>query len=226
VPRRRRIARFAPIHERAGVPMRLGPTLARYAAGAVILAMVIAAGLVVRIVQFAQPVAVSDADAIIVLGAAQYNGRPSAVFKERLDHAAELFRAGSAAHIVTTGGGQAGDATTEGAAGARYLAGIGIPKAAVDAVPIGIDTVISLRAAAAVAHENGWDSVILVTDPWHMARSRMIAEDLDLAVQTSPVTSGPATDPSIRLRYIARELAGTLYYRLLGGSSGPGSAVL
>lgn len=208
--------------------MRLGRTLARYLAGTVLLALVIAVGITVRIVQLGQAVPtrdMADADAIVVLGAAQYNGRPSPVFAARLDHAAALYRSGLAPRVVTTGGGAPGDATTEGAAGARYLAGEGIPQAALTAVPVGIDTLISLRAVAESVKSRGWDSVILVTDPWHMERSRMMARDLGLHVQTSPVTVGPAVDPDIRTRYIARELAGTLYYRLTGGSSGSGSAV-
>jgi uncharacterized SAM-binding protein YcdF (DUF218 family) len=206
--------------------MQLSRTVGRYFAGVLVLGVVIAAGLVVRIVQFAQPADVTQADAIIVLGAAQYNGTPSAVFRERLDHAAQLYRSGDAPHIITTGGGQPGDAMSEGEAGARYLVSDGLPESSVDAVATGIDTLISLRAAAAEARAHGWDSVILVTDPWHMARSRAIARDLGLDVQTSPVTSGPAADDAVRARYIARELAGLLFYRLVGGSSGSGSAVL
>lgn len=201
-------------------------TVGRYLAGVLVLGLVIATGLVIRIIQFAQPTSVARADAIIVLGAAQYNGTPSSVFRERLDHAAQLYRSGVAGHVITTGGGQPGDAVSEGEAGARYLVGTGLPESSVDAVTTGIDTLISLRAAAAEADARGWNSVILVTDPWHMARSRAIARDLGLAVQTSPVTSGPATDDAVRARYIARELAGLLFYRLVGGSSGSGSAVL
>lgn len=206
--------------------MQLSRTVGRYLAGVLVLGVVIAAGLAVRILQFAQPTDVSQADVIVVLGAAQYNGTPSSVFRERLDHAGQLYRSGAARHIITTGGGQPGDAMSEGEAGERYLVDAGLPKSAVIAVTTGIDTLISLRAAAAVANGNGWDSVILVTDPWHMARSRAIARDLGLTVQTSPVTRGPATDDAVRARYIARELAGLLFYRLIGGSSGSGSAVL
>ena len=206
--------------------MHLGRTLARYAAGAALLAVVISAGLTVRIVQYSSPRSESPADAILVLGAAQYNGRPSPVFQSRLDHAAELYRDGLAPQVLTLGGGQAGDTTTEGDAGRRYLVDIGLDPDAVIAVPVGIDTLISLRAARQVMTDHGWTSAILVTDPWHSARSRMIARDLGLAVQVSPVESGPAVASSVRARYILRELAGSLFYRLLGGSSGAGSAVL
>jgi uncharacterized SAM-binding protein YcdF (DUF218 family) len=206
--------------------MQLSRTVGRYLAGVLVLGVVITAGLAVRIVQFAQPADVTQADTIIVLGAAQYNGTPSSVFRERLDHAAQLYRSGAARNIITTGGGQPGDAVSEGEAGARYLVRAGLPKAAVHAVSTGVDTLISLRAAAAEADAHGWNSVILVTDPWHMARSRAMARDLGLAVQTSPVTSGPAAADAVRGRYIVRELAGLLFYRLIGGSSGAGSAVL
>jgi uncharacterized SAM-binding protein YcdF (DUF218 family) len=206
--------------------MHVGRTVGRYLAGTLVVAIVITAGLLVRIAADARPGSVSQADAIIVLGAAQYNGTPSAVFRERLDHAAELYRDGAARRIITTGGGQPGDAMSEGEAGARYLVGVGVPESSVHATTTGIDTLISLRAAATLARERGWGTVILVTDPWHMARSRAIARDLGLTVQTSPVTSGPAVDGAVRARYVARELAGLLFYRLIGGSSGSGSAVL
>lgn len=206
--------------------MHLGRTVGRYLTGVLVLALVITAGLVVRIVQFAHTDQTAPADAIVVLGAAQYNGRPSTVFRARLDHALELYRRGVAAHVVTIGGGQPGDATTEGQAGRRYLASAGVPASALVAVPTGADTLLSLRAADAVLRDRGWISVVLVSDPWHLARSRMMARDLGLSVQVSPVTSGPSTERSVEARYILRELLGTLFYRLVGGSSGSGAAVL
>ena len=206
--------------------MHLGRTLLRWLAGAVLVSALIMVGAVVRIVQFAHADQHAAADAIVVLGAAQYNGRPSPVFAARLDRAAALYRAGDAAHIVTIGGGQQGDAVTEGEAGRRYLADTGIPATALLGVGTGVDTVISLRAAGRAIAERGWSSVIIVTDPWHEARCRMIARDLGLRVQVSPVTSGPATARSVEGRYIWRELLGTLFYRLTGGSSGAGSAVI
>lgn len=206
--------------------MHLGRTVGRYLAGVVVLAVVITAGLVVRIVQLAHTDQTAHADAIVVLGAAQYNGRPSAVFQARLDHALDLYRRGVAGHIVTIGGGQPGDATTEGQAGRRYLATAGVPESALIAVPTGVDTLLSLRAADTVLRERGWNSVVLVSDPWHLARSRMMARDLGLSVEVSPVTSGPSTVRSVEARYLARELLGILFYRLVGGSSGSGAAVI
>lgn len=207
--------------------MQVGRTIARYMLGTVLVTALIAIGLTVRIVQFGEPVAtLARADAVVVLGAAQYNGRPSPVFEERLDHAAELYRSGVAPRIVTTGGGQPSDTTTEGQAGADYLRTAGVPAESLWAVPIGADTLESLRATARVLAENDWTDIVLVTDPWHMARSRMIARDLGLHVQASPVTKGPALADDVRARYIWRELVGAVFYRLIGGSSGSGTTVL
>src|SRR4249919_2943843 len=97
-------------------------TLARYLGGAMLIVAVIVTGVVIRIIQVAGSDERAAADAIVVLGAAQYDGNPSPVFQARLDHAAALYRAGVAPRIVTIGGGLSGDRTTEGAAGAAYLA--------------------------------------------------------------------------------------------------------
>ena len=88
------------------------------------------------------------------------------------------------------------------------------------------DTLVSLRAADQVLRERDWNSVVLVTDPWHAARSQLIAADLGLSAQVSSVTQGPATGPGVEERYVRRETLGTLFYLLTGGSSGAGSAVL
>ncbi len=206
--------------------MHLGRTLLRWLAGTLVVGVLVVAGIAARIVQFGHADQHAAADSIVVLGAAQYNGRPSPVFAARLDHAADLYRGGAAQHIITLGSNQPGDAVTEGEAGRQYLADAGIPDSALLAVGTGNDTLISLRAAARAMHDHGWTSTIIVTDPWHEARCRMIARDLGLAVQVSPVTSGPAAAGSVELRYIQREVLGTLFYRLLGGSSGAGSAVI
>ena len=74
--------------------------------------------------------------------------------------------------------------------------------------------------------ENGWTSVVLVTDPWHAARASLMASDLGLAVQVSPVQDGPSLRDGVAPAYVTREALGILYYRLTGGSSGAGSTVL
>jgi uncharacterized SAM-binding protein YcdF (DUF218 family) len=205
--------------------LQIGRTLLRWAVGTVVVGALIIIGTAARIVLVGHSDRHSAADAILVMGAAQYDGTPSPVFKARLDHAAALYRAGVASHVVTVGGGQPGDRVTESAAGRQYLITKGVPAASVIAVGEGNDTLVSLRSAAPALRAHGWDSIVLVTDPWHSERAGMMARDLGFHTQTSPVTSGPATDPSVRNRYILRETLGTLFYRLTGGSSGAGTAV-
>ena len=166
------------------------------------------------------------ADAIVVLGAAQYDGVPSAVLQARLDHAAELYRVGVAPRIVTIGGGQSGDATTEGDAGRDYLAGLGIDAAALESVGAGDDTLASLRAARDELAGRNWNSVMLVTDPWHAARAQLIADDLGMAAGVSSVRDGPSVRDGVATRYVTRETLGILFYLLTGGSSGAGSTVV
>ena len=160
-------------------------------------------------------------DAILVLGASQFDGRPSKVLQARLDHAAALFDQGVAPRVVTVGGGRPGDRFTEAAAGARYLQQHGVTS--VDAVSTGSDTLESLRAVADEFKAQGWHSVVIVTDPWHSLRSRRMAQDLGLEAHTSPVRTGPAVRTrGTEVRYIARESAAYLYYRLFHRSSEAG----
>jgi len=201
-------------------------TLLRYLGGVALVGLLVVVGTWVRVGQIGDRDERAAADAVVVLGAAQYDGDPSPVFRARLDHAAELYRAGVAPRIVTIGGGQAGDATTEGQSGADYLAGTGIEESALTAVGQGGDTLASLRAAAPVLAANGWSRVVLVTDPAHSARSALMARDLGWVVQTSPVREGPAVRDGVRTEYRLRETLGVLYYRVTGGSSGIGAPVL
>ena len=200
--------------------------LGRYLAGTLVVAVLIVVGVALRVVQVGNQDQRAPAQAIVVLGAAQYNGRPSDVYAARLDHAAQLYRAGVAPAVLTIGGGQPGDRLTEGEAGRQYLAAAGLPAAALTAVGVGNDTLLSMRAADQVLEQRGWTSVVLVTDPWHSERSKLIAGDLGLSVQVSPVDEGPATQSGVAGRYLLRETLGTLFYLLTGGSSGAGSAVL
>lgn len=203
-------------------------TALRYLGGAVLVGLLVVAGTWVQVGRIgaqdlpagADGAITARVDAILVPGAAQYDGRPSPVFRARLDHAAQLYRDGVAAHIVTVGGGQPDDRTTEGQAGLDYLAAAGIDASALTAVGTGGDTVASLRAAEPVLAERGWSSVVLVTDPAHSARSALMARDLGWTVQTSPVRAGPAVEPAVQNDYRLRETLGVLYYRLTGGPSG------
>lgn len=159
-------------------------------------------------------------DAIVVLGASQFDGRPSSIFAARLDHGARLLKAGVAPRIITVGGSQPSDRFTEADAGKGYLEKYGIPVEQVFAVGKGGDTLQSMRALAPFMREHGWRSAVLVTDPWHEARSRRIAQDQGIQATTSPSRSGPAVaSRATQARYIARETAAYLYYLIFRRSA-------
>ncbi|MGI8870102.1 MAG: YdcF family protein [Mycobacteriales bacterium] len=198
----------------------VGGVLLRVAAAAVLAAVLIVAATAVRVWQVARSDDRPHSDAIVVLGAAQYNGTPSEIYQYRLRHARALYRAGVAAHIVTLGGNRPGDKYTEGGAGASYLEQHGVPSSALTAVGAGNDTLGSIRAAAKVFKENGWTSAVLVTDPWHELRSAKMAEDSGIRAATSPVQDGPVVrSRTTEIHYLGRETAAYLYYRVFHKSS-------
>lgn len=156
-------------------------------------------------------------DAIVVLGAAQFDGRPSTVFTARLEHALKLYEAGVASRVATVGGGAPGDRFTEAEAGARWLEAHGVPPADLIAVGTGRNTLESLTAAVPPLVAASVRSVVLVTDPPHSLRSRTIARDLGFDAQVSPARSGPAIRTrATQARYIARETVAYVVYRIFG----------
>jgi len=196
-------------------------TVRRVLAALVLLPVLVLAGTATRVWWVARQDDRPRSDAIVVLGASQFDGRPSAVFKARLDHAADLYKDGVAPRIVTVGGGRTGDRFTEAEAGKRYLATKGVTS--VVAVGVGSDTLQSLKALDRVYEQRGWRSAVLVTDPWHSLRSRRMASDLGIRAATSPTRSGPANaSRSTEARYVTRETAAYLYYRLFHRSSDAG----
>jgi uncharacterized SAM-binding protein YcdF (DUF218 family) len=152
-------------------------------------------------------------DAIVVLGAAQYNGEPSPVLRSRLRHALRLYDQSVAPRIVTVGGKQPGDRYTEAATGLNYLTAQGVPAADVSAVAVGKDTRRSLVAVAKLARTQGWASVTLVSDPAHMARVDAIAKRLGFTTHLSPTRVGDGT--VVTSGYLARETAGLLLFGLV-----------
>lgn len=125
-------------------------------------------------------------DVILVLGAAQYDGRPGPVLTARARQAAQLYRAGVAPQVATVGGRQPKDRFTEAAAAAGWLVDDGIPAGAIVRIPRGRDTATSIHAFAVVAERHGWRTVTIVTDPLHQFRSRLLAQAAGLAVRSSP----------------------------------------
>ena len=159
---------------------------------------------------------IDRADAIVVLGAAQYDGEPSPVFAGRLDHAALLYEQGRAARIVVLGAGQPGDRFTEAEAGRTYLMDRGVPEDAIIPVPEGHTTLESLEAAAPVMEDAGLGSAFLVSDPWHNARVERMARDLGIDGHASATWHSAATSHETRLEGYVRETFAYLYYRLFG----------
>jgi vancomycin permeability regulator SanA len=156
-------------------------------------------------------------DAIIVLGAAQYNGRPSPTLQWRLVHALKLYRNGVAPAIVTVGGKRPGDNFTEASAGRNWLARHGVPESRLVAVGAGYDTLTSLEAVGQAYKKLHWRSGVIVSDPWHALRSRTMAGDNGIKAAVSPTRSGPSVQTrDTQFHYIARETGGYLWYVTLG----------
>ncbi len=154
-------------------------------------------------------------DAIVVLGAAQFNGVPSQVFQARLDTAYDLYQQGYAPTIVVTGGRILGDRFTEAEAGKNYLVDRGVPAAAILMENISHNTAASFEGVKRLLEPRGVDSLLLVSDGFHLYRSKMLAEHAGFeaygyASENSPITHGSGTD----LRYMVRETLGILAWKL------------
>ena len=203
---------------RAAAPPRVS-WVGRLVLGAVVVALFVVGGTAFRVWQVARQDDRQPADAVVVLGAAQYDGTPSSIFAARLKHAEALYEDGIAPRIITTGGGRSGDVTTEAEAGRRYLIDRGVPARDVIAVAEGSDTLGSLQAVALRAERDGWHSALVVSDPWHSLRARTMARDTGLTAWTSPTRSGPVVQTrETQARYIVRETAALLFYRLTHAS--------
>lgn len=131
------------------------------------------------------------AAAIVVLGAAQYEGRPSPVLRARLDHAIQLWNHRMAPQLIFTGGTGMGDTTSEAAVGRRYAIQRGVPTSAVTIESRGLTTSQSLNAVAAIMRTKPERTVILVSDPFHMLRLSILSRRLGLVPLASPTRTSP-----------------------------------
>ena len=158
------------------------------------------------------------ADAIVVLGAAQYDGRPSPVFAARLDHAIDLWNLGTARSFVVTGGRIPGDRTTEAAVAREYAIAHGVPASAIFGEDQARNTLSSLRSVAVLMRDRGLHSAIFVSDPTHMLRVLRLASDLGLVGYGSPTRTSPVqADPVERFRATVHELGALAVYFVTGG---------
>ena len=157
-----------------------------------------------------------QADAIIVLGAAQYNGKPSPVLKARLDHAFDLFELGYANVIITTGGFGPDPNFSEAHVGARYLSERGIDPSQIITEQGSGTTYDTVQASARLMHSNGWKKALVVSDGFHLYRVKQIFADSRVEALTSPAPASPIeVSRSSRLWYSLREVLLLSAYRLV-----------
>ena len=159
-------------------------------------------------------------DAIVVMGAAQYDGRPSPVFAARLDHAIELYTAGLAPYLVVTGGRQEGDRTTEAASARAYAVAQGVPESAILAENTGRTTLGSLENVAAIFRDRDLRTALFVSDRMHMLRILRLARDQGISGYGSPATSSPSDATVGRTLGALRHEIGALVYYALTGQGG------
>jgi vancomycin permeability regulator SanA len=183
----------------------------------VVLALLLVAVIVVPLVALSRVISTANADertpsdVVVVLGAAQFWGRPSPVLEARLAHAADLVRAGVSTQVVTVGGNQPGDRTTEAKVGRDWLVSKGgLDAAHVTALPEGHDTLSSLTAVAHLMAQRGWTTATIVTDPAHEARSIAMARALGVDARASSTRQGSGS--SLTFEYVVRETSGLAWF--------------
>jgi uncharacterized SAM-binding protein YcdF (DUF218 family) len=167
----------------------------------------------VQIESYADQDQAAPADAIGVLGAAEYDGRPSPVYRARLDHALELYHRGIAPLIITLGG-PGGDQFTEGSVGEDYLISKGVPEQAIIAETESRNTEESARRIAVIARVNGLHRLVVVSDDTHMFRIHAICASEGLDVLTSPRSRPAVDDRTLEAERIAHEILSYTFWRL------------
>lgn len=155
-------------------------------------------------------------DVILVMGAAQFDGRPSEILQSRLQESLKIYKAGFAPRIYTVGSGAPGDRTTEAAASKAWLIENGVKRSNISSIAKGRDTLESTRAYAEAMKKAKLSSVVIVTDPYHCHRSMKMAKDLGLSPSCAPVESGPAAVSNSGYKYLARESGAYLAYITVG----------
>jgi uncharacterized SAM-binding protein YcdF (DUF218 family) len=157
-----------------------------------------------------------NGDVIVVLGAAQLDGRPGEVLQARLDEAKRIYDLGLAPRIITVGAGAPGDRTTEAASGKYWLTTNGVKSKNVTALEVGRDTWVSTENYVKFMQLKKMKDVIIVTDPFHCRRAMTMANDLGVVATCSPVQTGPNSLDNSGKRYLIRETGAYLSYVSLG----------
>jgi len=160
------------------------------------------------------------ADAIVVLGAAQYSGQPGGVFEARLQHAVDLYKEHLAPYLIVTGGKLPLDVTTEGATARAWAIEHGVPEKAILGEYVGRNTLESLEGVAAIMAAHGMRTAVFVSDRTHMLRVLRMADDLDIKAWGSPTPTSPTDlEPDRRWRSVVHELAGLAAYYVGRGNA-------
>src|SRR5437868_5077852 len=182
--------------------------------------LLVLAGLIVKVAGVAGEIRrqslideVQPADAIIVLGAAEYRGRPSPVFEARLNHALFLYLKQMAPRIITTGGAGGDPVFTEGSVGRAYLAEHGVPPEAIVVEREGESTAQSVAAVVEIMRRMNLRSAIVVSDGYHIFRVKLMLESSGVKVYGSPRPSAPPGDWQDQWQYY-RQAAGYLLWRV------------
>lgn len=196
--------------------MRRWAVLALKVAAGVLAALVLYVAVTfVQVWMAARRDGVHKAEAIVVFGAAQYNGRPSEVLKARLDHAVDLYQRRVAPYIVVTGGRQPGDNFTEATASADYLHTKGVPDGDILREVSGHSSWQSLASTAAFLKVRHIKDVVLVSDPFHSLRIGGMAAELGLDASTSPTRTSPIKGVDAA-QYMGRETVAVAVGRIVG----------
>lgn len=159
---------------------------------------------------------IRKADVIVVLGAAQLDGRPGEVLQARLEQAKRIYDLGLAPKIITVGSGAPGDRTTEAASSKNWLISHGIPSKSIAALAIGRDTYASTISFTDEMKARKKRDAIIVTDPYHCYRAMTMANDQGIISTCSPATTGPSSIKNAGYRYLIRETGAYLAYITLG----------
>lgn len=196
--------------------MFLFKILRRIISAIILLAIVIPLYVAGQIWWTAHHPAVKASAAIVVLGAAQNNGTPTPILAERITQAKLAYESGLAPIIITVGGGQKGDLSTEANASRNSLIKQRIPSSRVIALPVGKDTLSSTIAYASYMKLHNLTSVIIATDPYHCYRAMAEARHLGISATCAQSQSGPGSLKSTGFRYIFRETSAYLAYETVG----------
>ena len=167
-----------------------------------------------RIVRQASVDDLQPAAAIVVFGAAEYSGRPSPVYRARLDHAYDLYARGLAPWVITTGGAGGDPSFSEGGVGAQYLANRGIPESHLIAETQGNDTAQSAQRVARILHMNKLGDCIAVSDAYHVFRIKRMLEADGIAVYTAPRPNSLPRTRMQRAQAVLREAGSYFLWRL------------